>query len=401
MRILVLLPFALRADVAHGGGRANLQLVTGLARAHEVGVLSLRSFEDAPTDRAVAESLAFAEEEVRPPVHDDWRYLSAIRLRNGLSMLRGRPRLVAQARLPRFERRVRLAIEHWHPDVVQIEFEQMAQYVLALPDGPPRVLSVHDPGTAAARERLQATSGPRRALRALDVLAWLSYERRALAAVDAVVAFTERDRRALGSRRRIELVPLAAERPTGALDPAGAREDVLFVGSFPHLPNRDAALRLVDGILPAVRRSRPAATLTLVGERPPPGLARTGVRVTGAVPDVAPYLDAAAVVAVPIRLGGGMRVKVLEALAGGKAVVTSRLAAEGLDLEDGAEVLFAETDDEFARAIERLLGDRALRVALAGRAGAWAARRVDPAARIAAYERIYARLLGDRPVTTN
>jgi glycosyltransferase involved in cell wall biosynthesis len=119
------------------------------------------------------------------------------------------------------------------------------------------------------------------------------------------------------------------------------------------------------------------------------------------VPDVAPYLDAAAVVAVPIRLGGGMRVKVLEALAGGKAVVTSRLAAEGLDLEDGAEVLFAETDDEFARAIERLLGDRALRVALAGRAGAWAARRVDPAARIAAYERIYARLLGDRPVTTN
>jgi glycosyltransferase involved in cell wall biosynthesis len=111
------------------------------------------------------------------------------------------------------------------------------------------------------------------------------------------------------------------------------------------------------------------------------------------VPDVAPYLDAAAVVVVPLRLGGGMRVKVLEALGAGKAVVCSPLAAEGLDVADGAELLLAESDEEFAAAIARLLGDAALRRALGASARNWARERASAGDRIAAYEALYRELV--------
>jgi glycosyltransferase involved in cell wall biosynthesis len=126
--------------------------------------------------------------------------------------------------------------------------------------------------------------------------------------------------------------------------------------------------------------------------------ARAGenVLVTGRVPDVAPYLDHAAVVAVPLRLGGGMRVKVLEALAAGKAVVASRLAIEGLELTDGDQVVLADTDQQFCHAIGGLLGDPERRVALAQRARAWACANLGWENSVAAYETLYTSLVTGR-----
>jgi glycosyltransferase involved in cell wall biosynthesis len=114
-----------------------------------------------------------------------------------------------------------------------------------------------------------------------------------------------------------------------------------------------------------------------VGEAPPPELVAAASRrddttVTGRVADVAPHLAAAAVVVAPLRLGRGMRVKVLEAMAAGKAVVASPLALEGLDVRDGHEVLVAEGADATARAVHALLADRPRRRALADAARAWA-----------------------------
>ena len=131
---------------------------------------------------------------------------------------------------------------------------------------------------------------------------------------------------------------------------------VLFVGNFIHPPNQDAAERLVRSIFPRVRLEVPQAELRIVGPNPDAGLraaAGLGVTFTGEVAEVWPHLEDAAVVVAPLRQGGGMRVKVAEALAAGKAVVATRLAAEGLTAEDGREVVLADTDEAIATAIVR------------------------------------------------
>jgi glycosyltransferase involved in cell wall biosynthesis len=172
--------------------------------------------------------------------------------------------------------------------------------------------------------------------------------------------------------------------------------DVLFFGSFVHFPNVDAARRLKDAIFPLVQARHPRSLLYIVGENPPSELIASPdgqVVVTGRVPDLEPYMARAAVVAVPIRLGSGMRVKVLEALAAGKPVVASRLAVEGLGVVDGEQLLTAETDDEFAERISLLLGDDELRAQLGAHARAWAERNLGWSETLDRFEDLYRRLL--------
>ena len=118
-----------------------------------------------------------------------------------------------------------------------------------------------------------------------------------------------------------------------------------------------------EGIAAARRVDPSAEILALAGD---------GVAVEGDVPEVLPYLDAAAVVAAPIRSGGGMRVKVLEALAAGKASRRDPVALGGLEVEDGEHVLIAETEAEFSAALVELLQDETRRVAIATGARRWA-----------------------------
>jgi glycosyltransferase involved in cell wall biosynthesis len=115
------------------------------------------------------------------------------------------------------------------------------------------------------------------------------------------------------------------------------------------------------------------------------------------VPSVTPYLNESAVVVLPIRLGGGMRVKLLEALAAGKAVVASPRAIAGLDVEAGMQLEVAETDDDFAAAVVALLADESRRVAVAGRARAWAAANLGWDVSVQRYDELYRSLLAGRP----
>ena len=128
---------------------------------------------------------------------------------------------------------------------------------------------------------------------------------------------------------------------------------------------------------------------------PPPELlarGRDGIEVTGRVPDVAPWLNAAALVVVPLRLGGGMRVKVVEALAYGKAVVASPRALEGLNVTDGVEVAVADSDDQFVSRILSLLESPDARGALARKAREWAVANLGAERWVAEYEALYDQL---------
>jgi glycosyltransferase involved in cell wall biosynthesis len=138
-------------------------------------------------------------------------------------------------------------------------------------------------------------------------------------------------------------------------------------------PNIDGINWFLDEIFPLIRQQRPETLVDLAGSRPPQSLADRAqndpaITVPGYVPELTPYLEKAGVFIVPLRAGGGMRVKILEALARGMPLVTTTLGCEGIRVEHGQHVLIADTPQEFASGVVRLLKDRPFANAL-GRAG--------------------------------
>jgi sugar transferase (PEP-CTERM/EpsH1 system associated) len=141
--------------------------------------------------------------------------------------------------------------------------------------------------------------------------------------------------------------------------------NLVFTGSMDWLPNEDAIRYFTEQILPRIKESVPGVTLTVVGRNPYPALVElskrdTSVRVTGRVDDVRPFMEEAAVYVVPLRIGGGTRLKIYEAMAMEKAIVSTSIGAEGLPVEDGNEIVLADTAETFADAVIKLLRDESL-----------------------------------------
>ena len=396
-RLLFLLSFPPRLD-AHHGGRAIAELVAGLVERHDVAVLYLRRTGEPGPDALFQTSCELLEEvTLDGSAPTSWRG----RGRFVLGVARNRPELVSGAASRLFARRVREITRAWKPEIVQIELEEMGQYAPDVRVGSPAarlVLTIHDPGLATAdQQRRRNGASHSRMLRSLEAHAWERYEPRALRSVDAIVALTERDRGQLADGvDKVVVIPLGTKVPPEPLNPYGQDDgSIVFVGGYAHRPNAEAAHRLATAIFPLVRRRVPGAALYVVGAEPTRELLRLqqdGVVVTGTVDSVRPYLDRANVVALPVRLGGGMRVKSLEALAAGKAIVASGLALAGLDVVDGRDVLVAESDAEFAEKIVRVLGDPELRVSLAANARRFAVEHLSWDQRIQEYEGLYASL---------
>ena len=216
----------------------------------------------------------------------------------------------------------------------------------------------------------------RRAL--LEIEAWKvrQAERRACAAAGLVVAVSEDDRQrlqALEPGSRCVAIPTGVD--TTYFQPSNRREvphRLVFTGSMDWFPNEDAILYFLDAILPRVQAKVPEVSLSVVGRNPSPRLraaaGRAGVVVTGTVDDVRPHVAEAAVYVVPLRAGGGTRLKIFEALAMGKAVVSTTVGAEGLAVTPGRDIAIADEPDRFADAVVGLLRNPARREAL-GRAG--------------------------------
>jgi glycosyltransferase involved in cell wall biosynthesis len=394
-RLLFLLPFAPRLDAVHGGSRTIAQLLAALADRHRLAVVYLRGAEEPGMADALRARCEIVEEVPRGPegrVRRSLRGARAVR-----SLLGGTPPWVSEWAVPCYGRRVREIAEDWQPDIVQIEYHVMGQYLSALRgNAAPRVLVQHDPGATAARGRLTTRRWLARLPAHLEVRAWERYEAAIMQEVQAVVVFTERDRRAIERQVegvRVARIPIGTTLPERPLSPLGQEPaSLLFLGSFVHPPNTDAAVRLITSIFPRLRERFPDLWLHVVGDAPPQVVrdaAGVHVAVTGRVPDVEPYLDRAAVVVAPLRLGGGMRVKVLEALAAGKATVASPLAAEGLDVVDGEHIVLADSDDQFCDAVAGLLQDPDRRLALAARARTWAGEHLGWDRAVRAYESLY------------
>lgn len=201
----------------------------------------------------------------------------------------------------------------------------------------------------------------------LEFLKLRRFERSLPRRVDDVVVCSDVDRRALGAARNVRVVPNGVAVPSGspAVRPPHQPPVLLFVGTLGYAPNVDAMQYFCARVMPLIRRDVPDVRLDIVGADPPEAIRALHdgerIRVTGRVPAVEPYLMAADAAVVPIRWGGGSRIKILEALAHGLPVVTTTVGAEGLDVEPGRHVLMADRPEAMATACVAILRDGALR----------------------------------------
>jgi glycosyltransferase involved in cell wall biosynthesis len=216
----------------------------------------------------------------------------------------------------------------------------------------------------------------RRALLAAEWRRMRRYEARACRLARLTVAVSEADRALLAANAPsadIRAIPTGVDaayfHPNGTAEKPGR---LVFTGSMDWYPNEDAIIHFMDAILPHLRRRVPGLTISVVGRNPSDHLrtlgASKGVQITGTVDDVRPYVAEAAVYVVPLRIGGGTRLKIFEALAMGKAVVSTSVGAEGLPLTPGQHFLQADSPDDFAKAVLALLEDVPRRRAI-GEAG--------------------------------
>ena len=254
-------------------------------------------------------------------------------------------------------------------DVVNLEFPYLGHYDLrqAPPgeDPPAVVVDSHEIAYDLARQFARAGGSLGRRLYA--GANWRKLRREELATygdADGVYLCSTADERRLLDqvpRARTAVIPNAADveyyqpRPT---DPAPDGQTVVYFGLLSTVPNIDGVIHFVQDIWPHIIKAHPKAQCKIIGGRPPPSLlalAGPGIELTGFVPDLRPHLAAATAVVVPLRLGGGTRLKIVEAMAMGKPIVSTTLGAEGIEAVPGRDLLIEDQPVAFADAVSRLL----------------------------------------------
>ena len=367
-RVLVVAPYTPVADPDHGSAVALRGALRSMVDRTSVVIVHPdepgRVIDPALADRAVAVATF--------PKRDD----GFVPRRDLPALLRGRSlrsTSIDRSALSALVRR--LVVEH-RIDVVRAEAVEVGD---VLPDVSPEVrtvLVVYEPARSIEPVRPPTPSVGNRLVSRLDTRATIRHEADLVGQADLVVALTEDDSRALASSEDhppVTVIPLGWDVPATPID-SPVDSVVVFVGNFMHQPNVDAAIRLASSIFPLVTTTRPGTELRLVGPQPPPAVRRLetpDIVVTGRVDDVAHHLAAASVVVAPLHSGGGSRIKVLEALAAGAALVATPLALSGVDAPDDA-VTVATSDDDFANAVVALLDDPARRRAQGLAAHRWA-----------------------------
>ena len=233
----------------------------------------------------------------------------------------------------------------------------------------PAILFTHNVEAEIWRRHAETAANP--VARRLLQQQWqrmLRFEQQAVSRFDLVLAVSEADGQTLqrlypgALRAPVHVVQTGVD--TSYFQPAGGiprRAHMVFTGSMDWLPNEDGMLYFVRDILPRIRQAEPGATLSIIGRAPTPAVRKlaeeSGVEVTGRVDDVRPHIAAGSVYVVPLRIGGGTRLKIFEAMGMAKAVVSTTIGAEGLPVADGTHVLIADDPAAFADAVVRLIRD--------------------------------------------
>ncbi|MCC6748438.1 MAG: glycosyltransferase [Deltaproteobacteria bacterium] len=360
-----------------GGKIRSSKLLEELARRHEVSVVCFRREADAPEDLDRLRAIAARVETVpwADPPRGSPRYLFQL-ARNMVSSL---PFSVARHYAPAMERAIRRLVAEVEPQVLVCDFLHTTRNMMNVAFFP-KILSQHNVEAVIARRRFEQETNP--LARALYHLQWLKlrqYEEAASKSFHHSIMVSDQDRETLASEYGVTTTSTI---PNGVdvdyfhpMETPAEGTDLVFTGSMDWLPNEDGISYFVKEILPLVRQQEPAVKVWVVGRQPTAALKRLaeatpGVELTGTVPDIRPYVARGQVYVVPLRIGGGTRIKILEAMAMGKAIVSTRIGAEGLDVTDDEDILLADEPAFFARRVVELLRDpeRRRRLGVAGRA---------------------------------
>lgn len=390
MRLVALLPHYPWPPL--GGARTrSWHLTSILARAHETHLFVLQTPDESPGDTAAPHPFASVDT-VTVPTSNPPRWSAAwttLRLRS----LRHPAAAWFQ---PYAVRRFRALLERLRPDAIVYGMSWTLPYA---------AFAGHIPGVADEHNYdPQITARTGAGNRGFDAVKWKLYaaatvraERRNLRAVRGIAACSPEDAaifRREAPHADVELVPNGVA--TDDFVPTRPGDDVVMAGSFSYTPNVEGARWLAREVWPMVLRAVPDARLRLVGLRSETTLADLaglpGVVVVGTVPDMRPELTRARLAVAPLRVGGGTRIKILEAFASGRAVVSTTVGAEGIDARDGACLLLRDDAEGFAEAIVALLTDRERARAMGARGRALAVARYDWRDSAARFEALLSRV---------
>jgi sugar transferase (PEP-CTERM/EpsH1 system associated) len=344
-----------------GGKTRSFNLLKELGRKHEVSLFTFYGAHENDMHGTLAQQFSHVVSlPVRLPAQRS--VLEAVHYARNL--FTRQPYSLSKYTLPEAARELRKLLEGERYDVLICDFLFCAPIVPW--DVPvPKILFAHNVETQIWNRHYQVARNPIwKAVALRESQTMKQAERRYLELADHVLTVSEQDKKFFATflpAEKLTVIPTGVDleyfRPSMN---APAENRLVFTGSMDWMPNEDAILYFLEKILPEIRKETPDTTISVVGRYPTARL-RTlasgvgGVEITGTVEDVRPFVWDATVYVVPLRVGGGTRIKIFEAMAMGKPIVSTPVGAEGLRVEHGKNILLAESPKDFASHVVRLL----------------------------------------------
>lgn len=363
--------------VHSGGDLRSFNILRQLAKQHEVTFLS---YYDGPVDTDYETKLG---QELPGAVGVSTGKEQASALARGFDYLlqlpNPAPYAVSRFASARVKDSLKNCLAQRRPDVAVCDFLDAA---INFPEQAtvPSVLFQHNVESEIWRRHAgNGSSGVKKLVYRMEFSKMLRYEQQALSRFDHVIAVSEHDKKLMSAwtaPQRISVVPTGVDTEVFCPDPRVEEKPlVIFVGAMDWEPNVDAVTYFCGEIWPSIASEVPQARFRIVGRNPDrrvKALESSSVEITGRVPSVVDHLRQAAVVVVPLRVGGGTRIKIYEAMGTAKAVVSTTVGAEGLDVHNGEDIVLSDEPGEFATAVVRLLTDAQLRSRMGAAAAALA-----------------------------
>jgi len=357
-----------------GGKIRSSKLFERLSRRHEVTIVCFRQPDE--TDEQAEMMRACCSRLETIPRREIPKFTPRFYCRLAANLFSRYPYTLQKYYDPRMERRIRQLLEDDHYDALLCDFLQLSPNSIRIPFAP-KILFEHNVESVIRKRQYERAANP--AAKAYLYIQWRKlfyWEKRAAQAFDRCIMVSESDCRTMAELYGVKNTSAI---PTGVdveyLSPIEGEADgdhLVFTGSMDWLPNEDAMIFFVEQILPLIRREA-EVKFWIVGRNPTPAVERLArqnpdVEVTGTVDDIRPFIGRAKVYVVPLRVGGGTRIKIFEAMAMGKAVVSTTVGAEGLPVSDGENIILADDPEHFAREVVGLLrqGDTRRRLGDAG-----------------------------------
>ncbi len=366
MKVLFAMPFS-PVPPDFGGALRSYHLIRQVARRHDVTLLT---YGDPTTAERVRAELNLREVRIVPPT---WK-AEHRRLGQLYSTFNWHSFFQQSVVGPRYQHELDRLFGLEAFDVVQFEFSHLGPF--RLNTGALKVLDTHNVEYDNFRRMWETSKVGVKKLHYLleykkqkaDELAWCRMQ-------DVLLTTSDRDKELFGkdlTNVPTYVVPNGVDGEFFAPAPPPVEPySIVFTGMMAYTPNHDGMGWFLDEVFPFIAARIPQAKVYVVGKNPPPHItarASDRVVVTGSVPDVRPFVHRASVVVVPLRMGGGTRLKIAEAMGMKRPIVTTRIGAEGIDVKHNESCLFADEPQAFADATVRLLNDAALQKKLANNA---------------------------------